>query len=154
MNQPRFRFPELILFGCWAALLATPSVWAAPGEMNLRAVLIWGTNGSKPDDKKLKDVEPQTRQKLAAVFKWKDYYEVDRQNFKVPLSSKKRIRMSEKCEIEVENLGDATVDVKLFGEGRMVVRKKQALLAGELLVLAGEDKNDSAWFVVITPGEK
>jgi hypothetical protein len=25
---------------------------------------------------------------------------------------------------------------------------------GELLVLAGEDKNDSAWFVVISSGEK
>jgi len=70
------------------------------------------------------------------------------------LSSKKRVRMSEKCEIEVENLGDSTVEVKLFGEGKMVVRKKQALPTGELLVLAGEDKNDTAWFVVLTPGER
>ena len=111
---------------------------------------IFGT----PNDRKLKDVEPQTRQKLASVFKWRDYYEVDRQIVKVPLSSKKRVRMSDKCEIEVENLGEPNIEVKLYGEGRMVVRKKQALPPGESLVLAGEDKNATAWFVVITPGEK
>jgi len=143
-----------LLLGWLVGVLTVPEALGAPGEVSLRAVLIWGTDGAKPADRKLKEVEPQTKQKLKAVFKWRDYYEVDRQVFKVPISSKKRVRMSEKCEIEVENLGDSNLEVKLFGEGRMVVRKKQALPSGEVLVLAGEDKNDTAWFVVITPGEK
>jgi hypothetical protein len=31
----------------------------------------------------------------------------------------------------------------------MVVKKRQGLTPGELLVLAGDDKDDTAWFVVI-----
>jgi multidrug efflux pump subunit AcrA (membrane-fusion protein) len=58
--------------------------------------------------------------------------------------------MSAKCEVEVENQGDSQVEVKLFGEGKMVVRKRQALKAGELLVLAGDDKDNNAWFVILT----
>ena len=43
---------------------------------------------------------------------------------------------------------------KLYGQGKMVVRKTQKIKAGELLVLAGDDKNDTAWFVVLSQVEK
>lgn len=127
---------------------------AAPGEMRLEAHLIWGTDAGKPADPKLKEVSQSTKDKLRKVFKWKDYYEVDAQDFKVPVASKKRVRMSAKCEIEVENLGDSLLEVKLYGEGKLVVKKKQALPEGELLVLAGDDKDDTAWFVILGVGKK
>ena len=48
----------------------------------IRAVLIWGTNDPKPAaTPKLKDLDEKTRKKLRAVFKWKDYYEVNRKEF-------------------------------------------------------------------------
>ncbi len=124
---------------------------AAPDELNLQSQLIWATDGGKPKDKpELKDVDSATKDKLKGVFKWKDYFEVEHQEFKVPMSSKKRVRMSLKCEVEVENLGGASVEVKLFGEGKLVVRKKQVIKPGELVVLAGDDKNNTAWFVILT----
>ena len=58
--------------------------------------------------------------------------------------------MSDQCEIEVQSLGNASVELKLYGQGKMVVRKTQKIKAGELLVLAGDDKNDTAWFVVLS----
>jgi hypothetical protein len=134
---------------CLLWLLTALPGWGAPGELGLRALLIWGTDGSRPTNQKLRELDPELRGKLRAVFKWKDYFEVDRQAVKVPLASKKRVRMSPKCEIEVENAGDSTIEVKLFGEGKLVVKKRQVLNPGELLVLAGEDKNDTAWFVVV-----
>ena len=133
--------------------LVLPAV-AVADEVKLEAVLIWGTDGGRPNDPKLKELGGETKAKLKGVFKWKDYFEVDRQSFKVPSGEKKRVRMSSKCEIEVENLGESTMEVKLFGEGRLVVRKKQALPAGDLLVLAGDDKNDTAWFVVLAVAKK
>ena len=118
--------------------------------MNLRAQLVWGTNNDKPDDPKLKEVDQQVKDKLRGVFKWKNYFEVNRQSFTVIASVPKKVRMSDLCEIEVQNLGNSSVELKLYGKGKMVVRKTQKIKSGELLVLAGDDKNDTAWFVVLS----
>ena len=118
--------------------------------MNLRAQLVWGTNNDKPDDPKLKEVDQQVKDKLRGVFKWKNYFEVNRQSFTAIASAPKKVRMSDLCEIEVQNLGNSSVELKLYGKGKMVVRKTQKIKSGELLVLAGDDKNDTAWFVVLS----
>lgn len=136
-----------LLFGASAARIVGR---AAESGTKMRAVLIWGTNDPKPADAKLKDLDAKIRRKLRAVFKWKDYYEVSHKDFVASKDGGKRVRMSPKCEIAVEDLGGATVEVKLYGEGKLVVTKKQIMKPGELLVLAGEDKNDTAWFVALS----
>lgn len=130
------------------------SVNSASNDLNLSAQLIWGTNNDKPDDPKLKDVAPDVAEKLRGVFKWKNYFEVNREDFKVGSSATKKVRMSNQCEIEVQNLGGSSVEVKLYGKGKLVVKKRQVIKAKELLVLAGDDKNDTAWFVIMTLGDR
>ena len=126
----------------------------AADELQLRARLIWGANNPKPAEvSDFKPVDNETAEKLGAVFKWMKYFEVSREQFSVPVSNRKRVRMSDKCVIEVENLGESSVEVKLHGRGKMVLKKRQRIKEGELLVLAGDDKNDTAWFVVITRQE-
>jgi hypothetical protein len=136
------------LFAC-SCLVKTAST-----DLNLSAQLIWGTNNEKPDDPKLKEITPEVGEKLRGVFKWKNYFEVNRQNFKVSSAGTKRVKMSEHCEIEVQNLGSSAVEVKLYGKGKLVVKKRQVIKPAELLVLAGDDKNDTAWFVVLTVSNK
>ncbi len=134
---------------------ASPSLASAgPTDLTLQAQLVWGTNNDKPDDPKLKEVETKVTDKLRGVFKWKNYFEVSRQSFAVPMSSPKKVKMSDHCEIEVQNLGNSSIEVRLYGQGKMVVRKTQKIKANELLVLAGDDKNDTAWFVVMSLAEK
>jgi hypothetical protein len=63
--------------------------------------------------------------------------------------------MSPKCELELKLANEATLEVKLFGEGKWTKTIRQSLKAlqqGELAVLAGDDKDKygDAWFVVIT----
>jgi hypothetical protein len=63
--------------------------------------------------------------------------------------------MSAKCELELRHLDDATIEIKLYGEGRLARTVRQSIRVlerGELTVLAGDDKDkhDDAWFVVIT----
>lgn len=123
---------------------------ACAGEMKLEAKLIWGTDGPKPDDPKLKELDPTLKEKLKGVFKWKNYFEVNHQSFAVPEGVSKKVRMSGKCVIEVQNLGGSIVEVKLFGEGDLVVKKKEPLKLGKSLILAGPSKNDTAWFVALT----
>jgi len=119
-------------------------------DLNLQAQLVWGTNKEKPDDPKLKEVDRSVAEKLRKVFKWKNYFEVNRQQFTVPVGSSKRIKMSDDCEIEVQNLGNSSIEVKLYGKGKLAVRKTQKISPSELLVLAGDDKDDTAWFVVLS----
>ena len=123
-------------------------------DLNLQAQLVWGTNKEKPDDPNLKEVDPGVAEKLRKVFKWRNYFEVKRQNFTVPVGSPKKVKMSDDCEIEVQNLGNSSIEVKLYGRGKLAVRKTQKISPSELLVLAGDDKDDTAWFVVLSQPAK
>jgi hypothetical protein len=145
----------------WQLALAATAVFvfssvvrSASEDLKLQAQLVWGTNDEKPNDPKLKDVDPDVKEKLRGVFKWKNYFEVNRHDFTVRTSTSKRVKMSDSCEIEVHNLGNSSIEVKLYGKGKMVVSKKQKITPGELLVLAGDDKNDTAWFVVLRLSDK
>ena len=147
-------FRQLAVAAAVIFLAYACAVRSATADLKLRAQLVWGTNNDKPDDPKLKEVDQQVKDKLRGVFKWKNYFEVNRQSFTVIASAPKKVRMSDLCEIEVQNLGNSSVELKLYGKGKMVVRKTQKIKSGELLVLAGDDKNDTAWFVVLSLVEK
>ncbi|MDX1953852.1 MAG: hypothetical protein SFY81_16910 [Verrucomicrobiota bacterium] len=130
-------------------LASVPSSLA--GDLKLKARLIWGTNGEKPEGKDLKEVDSAMKEKLCGVFKWKNYYEVNSQEIVVPHTQSKTIKMSEKCDVEIKSSDKGTAEFVLIGEGKPVKKVKQALPMSESLVLAGEDKNETAWFVVLTP---
>ena len=135
----------VVLF-CASSLLSR----CGSADLNLLAQLVWGTNNEKPGDPKLKEVDPGVAEKLRKVFKWKNYFEVKRQKFTVAVGSPKKVKMSDDCEIEVQNLGNSSIEVKLYGKGKLAVRKTQKISSSELLVLAGDDKDDTAWFVVLS----
>ena len=129
-------------------------VRSGSADLNLHAQLVWGTNKEKPDDPKLKEVDAIVAEKLRKVFKWKNYFEVKRQNVTITAGTPKKVTMSDECEIEIQNLGNASIEVKLYGRGKLAVRKTQKISPGELLVLAGDDKDDTAWFVVLSQPAK
>src|SRR5438128_11720882 len=99
------------------AVLQPLVVKSAPADLTLQAQLVWGTNNDKPDDPKLKDVDPKVTDKLRGVFKWKNYYEVNRQNFTVTSSAPKKVKMSGQCEIEVQNMGGHSGEWECYGQG-------------------------------------
>jgi len=142
------------LAGAVLCFASTIPVLSGPGDLNLQAQLVWGTNKEKPDDPKLKEVDPSVAEKLRKVFKWKNYFEVKRQTLAVTVGSPKKLKMSEECEIEVQYLGNSSIEVKLYGKGKLAVRKTQKIHPTELLVLAGDDKDDTAWFVVLSQPPK
>jgi hypothetical protein len=126
----------------------TPSY--AGSEAKLEARLVWGTNGEKPNDPKLKELNHAIKDKLVGIFKWKNYYEVNLEKIAVNTDAPKAVTMSPKCKIEVQNFGDSTFDVKLFGEGKMVQKQRGTIKAGQPLTIAGPGKDDTAWFVVLS----
>lgn len=126
------------------------------GDLHMQVQLVWGTDGAPPAGSQYRPLEAQFKNKLARVFKWKNYYLIHAQKVVIAgQGDEKRLKLSSKCEIELKRLDDSTLEIKLFGEGRWtktVRQSVQALEKGELAVLAGDDKDNyaDAWFVVIS----
>jgi hypothetical protein len=143
-----------ILFLFLAALqlvqpVALRAADAKPEEYKLQYHLIWGTNGEKPEDPRLKDLDPFLRSTIGK-FKWNNYWEVSRKIFTVQAGKTNHVVVSRLCELDVRHLDGQNFEIKLFGEKKLVAhRMKESFASGKALVLAGDDKNDSAWFVVI-----
>ncbi len=148
----------------WALVVCLPLILGMPitargMELKLHTRLIWGTNDPKPDDGKCTEVDPAIRERLARVFKWRNYYQVKAVEVCVVPGKESHVRLSEKCELEFKLVDDFTLEIKLFGEGKLaktVRQSLQALRQGELAVLAGDSKEKfgDAWFVVISHPQK
>jgi hypothetical protein len=139
----------LVLLGCLGNLTAADT---GPAEMKFKAILIWATDGEKPANKpKLKQLDEKMREKLK-VFRWKNYFEVDQENFSVKRSKSNITCMSRKCVIEVKHLGYENFEVMLYGEGKLVCTHRQHLPRTEYLFLAGDAKEarNDAWLVALT----
>jgi hypothetical protein len=134
----------------WLALACF--AMATPGSelMRLEAQLLWGTNDAKSPDPKHKPVDAEIQSKLKGLpLKWSHYFEVNRQDFKVPAQGTNTVALSEKCKLQVKNHGNGTVEVSLIGKGEHVAKRTQALPKGEVLVLGGNAPNSTAWLVVV-----
>ncbi len=134
------------------ALLLGGAAQAADTEpLHLQAQLIWGTDSEKPADSTLKPIPEDLDKRLRRIFKWQNYFEVSQTNFVVAPSQPTRVDMSRECRIEVARQTSGEVEIQLFGRGKLVVRKRQHILPGETVVIAGDDKDYNAWFVVLNP---
>ena len=137
---------------CFLALLllaaSTPETFAA--NLKLEAKLIWGTDDDKSPNPGHKEVDPATREKLRKVFKWKNYFVVNRVVKEVPNRASNKFELSKQCTIEIKELEGPRVEVKLIGEGKEVHKTIKTISKGDSVVYSGDDKNQSAWFVIIT----
>ena len=140
---------------CWLAsalvLLAGGPLSSQAAETKLQGFLLWGTNDIKPPEgKNYKPAEPQILKKLRELpLKWTNWFEVNRKDFVVPQAIAKEVQMSAKCQLNVKGFGSSEIEVTLIGKGKEVVKRRQALPKGELLVLGGNAPNSTAWLVVL-----
>ena len=145
----------------WLAvgILTATSYWAMSGvpdgELKFKAQLIWGTDYEKPaNNPKIKELDKKLREKIRKVkiFRWKNYFEVDQENFSVRPHQSAITSMSHKCVIELKHLDKNDVEVRLYGQGQLVNTVRQCLPRGEYLLLAGDDKDkyNDMWIVAIS----
>lgn len=134
-----------------AAVGMTLQLHAETPEHKYTAILIWGTDGPKPPEKELKDVDTKLTEKIKRIFKWKNYYEVKRQNVNLKTGETKHLDMSHKCSVKLHLTEKEGMEVELWGDGKSVYKGKQSMPLKDILILAGDDKNATAWFVVLKP---
>ena len=141
----------LLWFSTALALLTGGELRTQAAGMKFQAFLVWGTDDSKPPEgKAYKPVTAEIKQKLKDLpLKWTNWFEVNRKECVVPHIGTKEVPMSTKCQVNVKRVGAAEVEVSLIGKGKEVVRQKQALPKGEMLVLGGNAPNSTAWLVVL-----
>ncbi|MGE3312466.1 MAG: hypothetical protein AB7O66_21065 [Limisphaerales bacterium] len=137
--------------GLNALLLGAPARAADADTLHLQAQLIWGTDSDKPADSTLKPIPQDLDKRLRRIFKWRNYFEVSQTNFVVASTQPARVDMSRECRVEVARQSSGEVEIQLFGRGKLVVRKRQHIVPGETVVIAGDDKDYNAWFVVLNP---
>jgi hypothetical protein len=134
-------------------LIAAVSVRAA--DMKLEAKLIWGSNESADKVKTHKLVEdPKLSADLHRIFKWSNYYEINTKDVAIAVNKTGTLQMSEKCKLEIKNLGKNHIEVNCIGKGKQVSHGRHSLAPGQWLTLGGNDKNNSAWFVVMRTAGK
>ncbi|MFN7139148.1 MAG: hypothetical protein ACK4UN_07410 [Limisphaerales bacterium] len=142
--------PVPVILLAFSALMLVGFANAKEGELVVEAQLVWGTNDETSPNPKHKSVEPTIAKKLGdSPFKWKRYFEEERKTAAVSPTTSQKLEMSKNAVIEVKNLGKDVVEVKLIGDGKTVAKNKGPLADGEIMVIGGDAKNDTAWFIIL-----
>jgi hypothetical protein len=139
--------------------IALASVTAALGGERAKAngtgiqvLLIWGTTNSTSPNTNHTLVEGKVKKRLEQLpLKWSNYFLVNKKDFLVPVGTGQSHKepLSEKCAVEVKDLGKGNFEVSLFGKGKQVHKRTQALPVGEMLVFGGEAPGSTTWLVVV-----
>jgi hypothetical protein len=134
---------------CLGMVLLTGGA-AQAQSMRVEAQLIWATDDPAPPNPKYRPVDPDIAKRfVGGPFHWKYYYEVNRQTVNLTNSEGKRLTMSEHCVLDIKNTGTYRVQVKLFGDGKLVSTHGESLAKNHMLVLSGNSGNSTAWLVPI-----
>jgi uncharacterized membrane protein len=128
------------------SLAAVASAQAA--DIKVEAKLVWGANDEKGDGK-CKPVENDLSSKLHGTFKWKSYFEITNQAASIALNKTTDLKMSDRCTIQIKNLGESRIEVNCIGDGKQVCKGAYTLNPPTWLVLGGNATNDTAWFIAL-----
>jgi hypothetical protein len=121
-------------------------------EQKYTAILIWGTDDEKPADKDLKELDDALLEKFRKLpVKWKNFYEVSRKNLVVKTGAEQTITLSDKCVMKILQTEKEGMAVELIGDKKTVYKGTRSMPTKEMLIFGGDDKNATAWFVVLKP---
>tara|TARA_B100000809_G_C14996250_1_gene479815 strand:- start:60 stop:488 length:429 start_codon:yes stop_codon:yes gene_type:complete len=139
MNRFTIFVALLLLSGGFVAAQADP--------ITVQARLVHGT--SKEQKGKM-EVPVAIKKKLARVFKWMHYYQLNSKQLNIADATTKSAKLSKTASIKVANRKNGKIAVSLYSKGKMLVQKTQTLRPGSYMVLAGNAGTDSAWFIVLS----
>ena len=146
--QSAFRFAFL----CFLALTTSLAADKAAPEQKFTAILVWGTDDEKPEGKDLKDVDATIKEKFSKLpVKWKNFYEVTRKDVSIKPGEPKSFKLSDKCELKIHQTEKEGMEVELIGDKVSVYKGKRSMPTKDILIIGGDDKNATAWFVVLKP---
>ncbi|HWD21298.1 MAG TPA: hypothetical protein VHB20_18675 [Verrucomicrobiae bacterium] len=123
----------------------TGALPALASDLTLEARLVWGVNETQ--DATHKPVAADLSSKLHGMFKWSNYFDITNQVQNIPLNQSRDFKMSDRCVLKIKNLGSSRIEVSCIGQGKEVCKGTHTLEPTQWLVLGGNDKNNTAWFI-------
>ena len=134
--------------GCLLLMTFVSEAKISTGNPTLDVQLVWGTNDDASSDPNHKPLEAPLAKKLG-MFKWKNYFTVKQQKVALAGDGAKKVRLSKRCEIDVKHLDGGRYEINVYGEGKHVRKITEKITKEDSLVIAGDDKNDCGWFILI-----
>src|SRR3954471_20100654 len=102
----------VLIFGLLIAVMS-----ARAADMQLEAKLIWGSNDGADKVKHTLVQDPTLSADLHRIFKWTNYYEISTKDATIAPDKTGILQMSDKCKLEVKNLGKNWIEVNCIGSG-------------------------------------
>ena len=122
----------------------------AKPDKKIEVQLLWGTNATNSPKANHKPISQDVQKRLQTLpLRWTHYYFETNVTLSVPRGKTVKAPMSEKCSIEIKDLGQHNLQITLTGKNKRVEKRTQPLPHGDMLIYSGEAPDASAWFVVL-----
>jgi hypothetical protein len=139
----------LALVALTGIIVAFSAGTALASDLNLEVRLVWGTNDEKSPNPDHKPVDAKITGMLSKAFKWKKYFLVNSEKVDVASRATKKVKLSDDSQVEIRELEGDNIEIHVYGKGKLVRKIKEPLSKDGTVVIAGEDKNDCAWFIIV-----
>jgi hypothetical protein len=121
---------------------------AEQGATTFYVQLIRGTETTQPPVPGCKPVGPRLARTFRPVFKWKGYWEMNRQQVALGPRQTSRVRLGNGREAEIDLRNPKQRRIAAFQNGQLVGRTISP--PGETMTIIGENRDGkSVWFIVV-----
>src|ERR1019366_635533 len=93
-------------------------------------------------------IGPKLSERLHSVFKWKRYWELNRDSVVVRPGQKVRTRLSPEREVEIELVGSRRMSARIYVNGKLT-RSRTQPAEGAFYVAGGDKGEAQSWFIVV-----
>lgn len=129
-------------------LLAFFVLAQAPG-VRCYVQLIRGLDDSHPPTPAAKHVGPRLSKCLTSIFRWKNYWEVDRQVAVLQPGKTTKLHLNDSRDLEFRLIPDRQIELRLLRNGALVRKSLFSAQSTGLEIMGGQQEDDHSWFVVV-----
>jgi len=131
-----------------AILALSPALGGADEKLTYYVQLIHGNDEDKPAAPSARLVGPKLSNSLHSIFRWKNYWEISRQEVVVVVGARTNVVLNKERTVEIDLSQTKKRKVTAISRGTPVCTSTQPL--GELMTIIGADRDtNTAWFVVV-----
>jgi hypothetical protein len=138
----------LICFLAFAVIAPCPALGGQPEKTTYYVQLIRGNDEGQPPDSGAKAIGPKLSKSLHAAFRWKNYWEINRQKVEVAAGTKTRITLSKERAVEIDLSQPEKRKVMAFSYDKPICVSTQPI--SKSMTIIGADRGaKSSWFAVV-----
>lgn len=130
------------------AALAVPARGADVSSATYYIQLVRGSDLESTPTPHAKLIGPKLDRRLHDCFKWKNYWEINRQTVTLKTGAKVRQRISPQREVEISWPTPGNVVISLYNKGKLTRKREQPVDTG-FYIAGGDTDADECWFVIV-----